>query len=125
MATITSRHSALVARFRAAARRDEEDVLLLDGVHVVADALAAGVRIDQVAVTAGARDDPALRPLLHDLQRAGVDVATAASHVMDAISPVRSSSAIAALARRPATVRGAIYAGARTLVVIAVDLQDP
>ena len=125
MATITSRHNALVARFRAAARRDDEEMLLLDGVHVVADALAAGVRLEQVAVTAAGRDDPALQPLLRDLQNARIDIAIASSQVMDAISPVRSSSAIAALARRPTPQHDALYPGGDTLVVIAVDVQDP
>ena len=125
MTTITSRQHALVARFRAAARRDDEDVLLLDGAHLVADAVAAGVRIEQVAMTAGVCDDPELRPLLDRLSRAGVAVAIVSSPVMDAISPVRSSSAIAALASRPIVASDAIYTGTHTLVVIVVDVQDP
>jgi len=125
MTTITSRQHALVARFRAAARRDDEDVLLLDGVHVVGDAIAAGVHIEQVAITAGARDNPELRPLLDRLPRTGAAIAIVSAPVMDAISPVRSSSAIAALARRPIVTGDALYAGAGTLIVIAVDVQDP
>jgi len=33
MLTITTRRNALVARFRDAARGDDDDVILLDGVH--------------------------------------------------------------------------------------------
>jgi TrmH family RNA methyltransferase len=44
---------------------------------------------------------------------------------MDAISPVRSSSAIAALGRRPIVAGDAVYSGNETLVVVAVDVQDP
>ena len=125
MTTITSRQHAVVARFRAAARRDDEDVLLLDGVHVIADAVAAGVRIEQVAITAGARDDPEVRPLLDRLARAGAAVTIASPPVMDAISPVRSSSAIAALAKRPIVASDAVYTGAHTFLLIVVDVQDP
>jgi TrmH family RNA methyltransferase len=44
---------------------------------------------------------------------------------MDAISPVRSASGIAALASRPAAPAARVYAGAAPLVAIAVDVQDP
>jgi len=125
MTTITSRQHALVARFRAAARRDDEDVLLLDGVHLVADAAAAGVQIEQVAMTTAARDDPGLRPLVDRLTRAGVALAIVSPPVMDAISPVRSSNAIAALGRRPIVAGDAVYSGNGTLVVVVVDVQDP
>jgi TrmH family RNA methyltransferase len=125
MTIITSRQNPLVARYRAAARREDKDVLLLDGVHLVADALAAGVLIEYVAMTATAREDPELQGLLDKLSRAGVETAIASTPVMDAISPVRSSSAITALAKRPTIAADAVYAGAKTLVVVAVDVQDP
>lgn len=125
MTTITSRQNPLVARYRAAARREQRDVVLLDGAHLASDALAAGVRIEQVAMTAATHEDPGLRDLLAALSRAGVAVAIASPPVMDAISPVRSSSAIVALARRPAAAGEAVYDGANALVVVAVDVQDP
>jgi TrmH family RNA methyltransferase len=54
-----------------------------------------------------------------------VTVATVAQPVMDAVSPVRSASGIAALAARPSSGADRLYAGARSLVAIAVDVQDP
>ena len=55
---VTSRQNPIVGRFRAAARREAEDVLLLDGVHLVADALDAGTRLREAAV---GTDAPASR----------------------------------------------------------------
>jgi len=122
--TITSRQNPLVARFRDAARGDAVGVMLLDGAHLVADAIGAGIAIRLAAVTAASRDAADLRELLAGLARAAVEVATVSAPVMDAISPVRSSSAIVALAERPAGTAERIYAGT-PLVVIAVDVQDP
>src|SRR6185503_15344643 len=54
-------------------------------------------------------------------------VAVSAS-VMDALSPVRSSSTIVALADRPLPLEPALYIvdrDAAPLVIIAVDIQDP
>jgi TrmH family RNA methyltransferase len=123
--TITSRQNPLVARFRAAARGDAGDVLLLDGAHLVADALAAGLTIRLAAVTPSASEKMDINELIAALSGARVDVVTVAATVMDAISPVRSSSSIVAIAERPAADDDGIYAGTAALVVIAVDVQDP
>jgi TrmH family RNA methyltransferase len=122
---ISSRQNPIVARYRAAAHRDTHERVLLDGVHLVGDALAAGISIREAAVTATAEEDAALRSLLDALGRARVEVMTVTTAVMDALSPVRSSSAIVALADRPAAESSAIYAGARALAIVAVDVQDP
>src|SRR5262249_13058369 len=47
---ITSRHNPIVARYRAAARGDLDGRVLLDGAHLVADAIAAGMSIEHAAV---------------------------------------------------------------------------
>src|SRR5262249_17695319 len=123
--TITSRQNPLVARFRDAARGDAGDVLLLDGAHLVADALAAQLRIDLAAVTPASRERTDVQQIASALADAGVSVATVAQPVMDAVSPVRSSSGIVALAARPSFPIDRLFAGAAPLVVIAVDVQDP
>jgi len=123
---ITSRHNPLVARYREIARGDARDLLLLDGVHLVAEAVAAGLRVRQAAVAGDAADDVA--GLAAQLRKAGVEVVVASPSVMDALSPVRSASAIVALAERPARTLDALAAadpGRRALLVIASDVQDP
>src|SRR4029077_16800509 len=74
--TIRSRQNPLVARFRDAARGDAGEVMLLDGAHLVADAIAAQLRIDLAAVTPAAREEVEIQPLMAALAEAGVSVAT-------------------------------------------------
>src|SRR4029077_197396 len=123
--TITSRQNPLVARFRDAARGDAVGVMLLDGAHLVADAIDAGIGIQLAAVTPASRELDDLREVLAALSRAAVEVAIVSAPVMDAISQLRSSSAIVALAERPDSVTDRLYAGRTPLVVVAVEVQDP
>jgi TrmH family RNA methyltransferase len=122
---ISSRQNPIVARYRAAAHGEAAGILLLDGTHLVDEALAAGLTIRAAAITTTAEDDDELRSLVDALRRAGVEVVTATTAVMDALSPVRSSSAIVALADRPDADADGLYGGAAALVVIAIDVQDP
>ncbi len=121
---ITSRHNPVVARYRAAARGDDGP-LLLDGAHLLTDALAAGLTIEHAAVdvNAATRDD--VGRLVESLRARGVDVATATAPVMSALSPTRSAAPIVALARRLERNAGALFGGGSPLVVIACDIQDP
>jgi RNA methyltransferase, TrmH family len=123
--TITSRHNPLVARFRDAARGDAGSVMLLDGAHLVADALAANLVVTLAAVTQSSLEKTDIHELATSLSRRGADVATVTAAVMDAISPVRSPSGIVALADRPAARADDMYRGPAPLVVVAVDVQDP
>ncbi len=123
--TITSRQNPLVARFRTAARGDVGGVLLLDGAHLVADALAAGVTFQLAAVTPASVEEPTIRPLVNALHTNGVEVITVSASVMDAVSPVKTPTGLVALAERPATDEDRLYAGPAALVVAAVDVQDP
>jgi len=123
--TITSRQNPIVARFRTAARGDVGGVILLDGAHLVGDALAAQVPFQIAAVTTASAEQSEVAPLVEALSRRGVEVVTVSGPVMDAISPVKTPSGIVALAERPAADAGGLYRGASALVVAAVDVQDP
>jgi TrmH family RNA methyltransferase len=127
VAAITSRQNPIVARFRAAARGESVD-LLLDGAHLAAEALGAGVRMREAAITLEAAREQSPRTeaaeLADRLRARNIPVTIVSEAVMQALSPVRSASAIVSLAERPPIAVDRIY-GAAPLVIIAVDVQDP
>jgi TrmH family RNA methyltransferase len=122
---ISSRQNAIVAKFRAVAHGEIEGLLLLDGVHLVQDALAAGLTFEQTAVDVGAEDRGDITRLVAALHAKGIETVTATAPVMGALSPVRSPTGIVAIARRPDRDVGDFYKGPSPLVVIANDIQDP
>jgi RNA methyltransferase, TrmH family len=125
MKTISSRQNPLVARYRAAARGDSHDVMLLDGAHLITDALAAGVRIHEVAVTAEAAGRHEIEQVLAGLRREQTEIIAVNGRVMDALSPVRSATGIVALADRPPAAPDRLYGVAAPFVAIGIDVQDP
>lgn len=118
---LSSRRNPLVARFRAAAR-DDRAVMLLDGDHLVAEALGAGIALDTVALVPDKVPQSLQQRLRHAVPPERLVSVTAA--LMDALSPVHTPSGIVALAARPATSLGALFASP-ALVVMAVEVQDP
>src|ERR1700681_437158 len=120
---ITSRQNALVAEFRAIARGDQPG-LLLDGPHLVAEALSARVAVRVAMITADAQNRDDVVTLVGRVERSGGEVLSVSAPVMAAVSPVRSSSVIVAIADRPPWSGERLFA--RTpLVVVACDIQDP
>lgn len=127
MRHLTSRHHPLVAACRAIARGQDSGPsrLLLDGPHLVLEAIESGVAVetavfdpDLAASEEGAR-------ILAALARAGADTLTASRAVIGAISPVSAPSGLVAIAARPATDLSRALAGGVPLVVVGVDVQDP
>ena len=123
MKKITSRQNALVARFRAVARGDDAGVLL-DGAHLVEEALSARAPIRHVAVTAEGWSRAEIRTLVEQAERRGSDVVSVSPAVMAAVSPVRSPGVIVAIADRPPVDGDRLFSG-KPLVVVACDVQDP
>jgi RNA methyltransferase, TrmH family len=128
MRTIASRHNQIVREFRALA--DTPDPagarFLLDGVHLVRDARAAGITLDVVAVAAARLDvDSEESDLAHELERDGTDVVAAADSVFAALTPVKTPSGIAAIGRRTPTAAREICSTRQPFIVAAVDVQDP
>ena len=124
VAIVTSRQHALVKTCRAVARGDAERALI-DGWHLLRDAIAAGMTIDTVAIVEAMvgtpptdEDDALIRGL-------GPRVNTVSASVMDALSPVRSPSGVIAIVRRRAWTFEALLDRMPALIVIADGLQDP
>jgi RNA methyltransferase, TrmH family len=118
VARITSRQHPIVQRCRRLASRREADSVLLDGEHLVADALTAGLAFQ--AVIADARH----ATLAGRAAAAGAIVYDATPAVIEAASPVRSPSGIVAIATwRPLDVPAALAKTA--LAVGLVGVQDP
>jgi RNA methyltransferase, TrmH family len=122
---ITSRRSQVVARYRAAARGDAEGMLLLDGVHLIADATRSGLAVRHVAVTHDARQQREIHDLLAALSASGAEIDAVTPGVIEAMTPVRTPTGIVALAERPADRTARIFNGTSSLVVVGVDIQDP
>jgi RNA methyltransferase, TrmH family len=126
--TISSRQNPLVAAFRSlAATPDPAGArVLLDGAHLVGEALDAGLSFEVVVVAASrAAGSTEAGRLARELEARGVDVVEADDRAFDAISPVRSPSGIAAIGQRPLREAAALCAGPDALVLAVVDVQDP
>jgi RNA methyltransferase, TrmH family len=124
--TITSRHNPVVARFRdVAGRRPGSNLILLDGEHLVEEALAAQVRITALAVSADAGEPPGVRRLGEIARQRGAETYRVTSAVMGAISPVRSPSRVVALAEQPRWTLDSAFEGPAPLVLAALDVQEP
>jgi TrmH family RNA methyltransferase len=126
MLRLTRRQDATVDRFRRAARRAaSESCVLLDGEHLIEDAIAAGLPLD---VVIGADDRWRERPDLAD-RLATLDhppqLFAAAPSILDAVSPVKTPTGFVALARWSCTSLTTSLGGARAFVLAAVDVQDP
>src|SRR5262245_18700735 len=124
---ISSRQNPVVRTFRDLARQPDATGtrLLLDGDHLIREAIAAGVDFETVAVVASrARGTEEA-----DLARAAVDhgarVLTVSDSAFAAMSPVRAPSGIVAIARREPIDAEAICRRQNGFVLIAVDVQDP
>jgi TrmH family RNA methyltransferase len=117
---IASRHHPLVKRFRRAAdRRDAPGEILLDGDHLIADALAAQIPIAIVV------SDGRHAAIANAASDAGAIVHEASAAVVAAASPVRSPSGIVALASWSPSSLDDVLAVAASPLIALVDVQDP
>jgi TrmH family RNA methyltransferase len=133
--SISSRQNPFVQRCRDLARRRDAQRgdILLDGLHLLSDALAAGVPIAAAAATTHVWQSQEGASLLRRLEAAGTELFEATGAVIEAASPVRTSSGLVAIGRWHTADTDAIFSGpipkygstSPALVVCVVHVQDP
>jgi TrmH family RNA methyltransferase len=118
---LSSRQHPLVKRCRelAAGRADDAGMVLLDGEHLITDALAAGIRIEAALGTGDHLE------LLSRIENAGAEVFEGTPAVLDAASPVRATSGIVAVAAWAPADLGHAFGGGVWPAIGLVDVQEP
>jgi TrmH family RNA methyltransferase len=129
MERISSRQNPIVKQFRAlldsgTARLATAGRMLLDGEHLVQEALNANVAIDVIAVRNDLAED-SIGALAHQAAARGARLLGATGAVISAMSPVREPSGIVAIARRSARTLDDALAGSPQLVLMLSSIQDP
>jgi len=100
--------------------------VLLDGAHLVGEALDAGLGFEVILVAASRRATGAeAGRLALELERRGLPLVEADDRAFDAVSPVRSPSGIAAIALRAATEPASLCDRPDALILAIADVQDP
>lgn len=126
-----SRTHPLTRRLRALrddpAMRASSGVFVAEGIHLAADALAAGAAIEAAVVSARLADTAEGRALAAGLRAAAVPVHETTDAVLDQIQDARSPQPVVVLVKREAvTLTEALAATAGVpLVVVACGVQDP
>jgi TrmH family RNA methyltransferase len=131
METIASRKNPLVLLMRRVAQgdADERGRVLLDGLHLVQEARAAGLPLSTAAFTTKVLSAPdgAARRLATTLAGLGCRVAQVSDAVMEAMSPAAAPSGVVALATRPRHDLASVLPPAvkNPFLCVAAGVQDP
>ncbi|MEW5980794.1 MAG: RNA methyltransferase [Acidobacteriota bacterium] len=125
MTIITSRQHPFVRRCRDIVRGRGDGDILLDGEHLVDEALSAGVTVHLAAISRRALSRPSALQLRTRLEDAGTPCLDVSDGVLDAASPVQTPSGTLAIAARPTWPLAKALAGPNALVVAIAGVQDP
>jgi len=125
--TITSRQNPLVTEYRRLARRRHSagGDILLDGVHLISEACAAGVPIRTAAVTRSALGRAEVADLMVRIGQRGGTVVGVSEDVLAAISPTEAPSGLVAIAEMTPQPLAAAMLRPPQLVFLLADVQDP
>jgi TrmH family RNA methyltransferase len=125
MEPITSRSNPLLRRLRLLVERGAAgDLMLLEGVRLIEEALSAGLEIVEVAASPKLESSPRGRQLAHDLAARGAPPRLIDDRLLDSLSEVETSQGVLAVARRRLFDEEALFHDA-PLVVVAEAIQNP
>jgi TrmH family RNA methyltransferase len=116
---VSNRQHPIVKRCRTLALAREAPAVLLDGEHLVADAVAAGLPLEAVLT------DERPREVTRLTDARGVPRYEGTRAVLAAASPVRTTTGIVAIARWVPSSLDTLLTNAAPLIVALVDVQDP
>jgi len=122
MSAITSRQHPIVKQFRELAHGGGPS-MLLDGWHLLTEAVAAGIPIETVAWCGPPTS--AEQITIERAQRLGAHVIEVSGTVLNAISPVHSPTGVVASARKPRVDAAVVLQPAPALILAGVGIQDP
>jgi TrmH family RNA methyltransferase len=122
---IRSRSNPLVRRLRALKERGPEGgLILLEGVRLLEEALAAGIELREVAASPRAAGDARAGAILGEIERRGVPLRLLDERLLASLSELESSQGLLALAEPPRFEESA-PPQATPLVLVAVGVQNP
>lgn len=122
---IRSRSNPLVRRLRSLKRGAKvQGFALLEGAKLLEEAVAAGIEVSGVVVSAQAAGDARVRRALEAAGKRGAAVRMLDEAILASLSEVETSQGVLALARRPAFRDEQLFAGT-PLLVVAVAVQNP
>ena len=120
--SVSSGKNPAIQRFRDAASGDLPDLMLAEGVRLVAEALDAGLDVVEAAVSPRLTD-AALRTRLQQRARTFLDCS---DEVLARLSALDTPQGLAVLLQRPRVDEGALLGTSLVpLVVIAAGVRDP
>jgi TrmH family RNA methyltransferase len=125
---ITSTRNPLVKRIRALAERDArkaEGRVVIEGVRLIEDALAAGVSVEVVLYAPKAFAGLRAEVVIDQLRRQGVRLITATPQVVAACSHVETSQGLVAVVERPRASLAMVLTRSDLLLVVVDRVQDP
>jgi TrmH family RNA methyltransferase len=122
MSVITSRQHPIVKEFRELAHGGGPS-MLLDGWHLLAEAVGAGAAIETVAVCGP--PTAAEQITIDRARRAGAQVIEVSGGVLNTLSPVNAPTGVVASAKKPRVEIGSVLHPAPALILAGIGVQDP